>query len=152
MSNQTKKNRVNDTKRGPEPSQLKGTGGKRSKNKIDLTNRTSNGEVVNTPNATIGALNNLPSGSTPPNPSLSLKKRERVAGRPRGFHRPIVYPWGAWFAKRIFTLHSGVDYHCQTHCMSLMVRQQAPNYGASVSIRTGPDKECITVTVTKKAD
>lgn len=80
--------------------------------------------------------------------ALSSKKRSRV-GRPKGTHSTVIYPWGAWFTKAIFTLHRGVDYYCRSNSMQLMVRERAKERGVKVSIESDPDGQWMTIRVTK---
>lgn len=69
---------------------------------------------------------------------------------PRRPGRPRTYDWGAWFARRTFTLRRGLHYHCSDGAMTQQIRNAAVYRGVGVRVAAAPG--VLAVTVVDRAD
>lgn len=53
------------------------------------------------------------------------------------------YPWDEWLRRRRLRLVRGIDFDCQPHSMSVMIRTRAARRGLRVSVSI--DESVITV-------
>ena len=45
-----------------------------------------------------------------------------------------IYPWDKWLRRRKITLKKNVDFFCQPHSMSVMIRNRAKDRDIEVSV------------------
>lgn len=54
--------------------------------------------------------------------------------------RPTKYPWSRWFARKTtVTIQKGVDFECEVHSMTIMVRQKASRMGLTLAMSVSGD-------------